>query len=337
MRGVDRLRTIEELFCLLQNELASISQLTRGSGKYFLVGNKTGPLDRDSLDAHVHTTITHEVGSVFHNLTILVSHSHTVDVNVILTLCGMTILSSLAKDHLFGEGSAAIREGGSITILLHESLIIQLLVGTSAHNGSAIMSKANDFVVNSLALPQLTFEEIMVLLTELIGAVETTIKGVQDSTTSASYGAVVKNRSAMLFRKLLSLLFGQNFCDELVEGVIGSITTIKSRHERSTSRSTMQLTSNLDVVARLELVQMVDQLLSILMLKESRSRVLLLQLLACGYTAGLTVLLTRNILLTNIVVIHDSNRSTRSQALQIDASVCQTLNRQEQTIRLLAT
>ena len=131
----------------------------------------------------------------------------------------------------------------------------------------------------------------------------------------------------MLFRKLLSLLCRQNLCDELMEGVIGSITAIKSRYERSTSRSTMQLTSNLNVVARLELVQMVNQLLSILMLEESRSRVLLLQLLACGHTAGLTVLLTRNVLLTNIVVIHDSNRSARSQSLQIDAGVYQTLNR----------
>ena len=69
----------------------------------------------------------------------------------------------------------------------------------------------------------------------------------------------------------------------------------------------MHLQSNLNFIARLESGQIVIQLLSILMLEESRSRVLFLQLLACVGAVGLTILLTRNVLLTNLMSIKNCN------------------------------
>ena len=257
--------------------------------------------------------MTHEVGGVLDNLAVLISHGHTIDVDLRLGLAGL------------GLGGTAVSKSSGLTVLLHELLITQTLVCTSRHDRTALVGEANDLVVNSLALPQLTVEEIVVLLTEQVRAVETTIVGVQNGTTGTGYATPVIDCNTLT-------------TEEAIQE--GALHTLENLGMRGTTRSTMQLTSDLNVVADLELTQVILQLLSILVLEELRcDRALCATLYALTSTArnGCRGLTCGNKLTANLMTIQNGDLVTNVQSLQINAGVSHALQGQEQTIGLLAT
>ena len=257
--------------------------------------------------------MTHKVGGVLDNLAVLISHGHTIDVDLRLGLARL------------GLGGTAVSKSSSLAVLLHELLITQTLVCTSRHDRTALVSEANDLVVDSLTLPQLAVEEIVVLLTEQVRAVEATFVGVQNGTTSAGYATPVIDRNTLTTE------------DAIQEGALHILENLGMR---STTRSTMQLTSDLNVVADLELTQVVLQLLSILVLEElrcDRALCATLHALISAARNGCRGLTCGNKLTANLMTIQNGDLVTNVQSLQINASVSHALQGQKQTIGLLAT
>ena len=102
----------------------------------------------------------------------------------------------------------------------------------------------------------------------------------------------------------------------------------------------MQLTGNFNIVAGLELIQVILQLLGILMLVESRcDRALSTTLGALTSSTGRSarMIRARNVLTANLMTVQNSNLVADLQLIQICTSVVQRCHRHKQTIGLLAT
>ena len=265
-----------------------------------MVGDSTRPEQRHAIYGHLLTAITHEVRSVFYNLSIGVGHSHTI-YPYMRTLIGSCIRFT------------TIRESGMVTIHLHEVLIVNTLIGHLRHNRLTSMSEACYFVIDSLTLPQLVLEVIMILRTELIRTIEATLKGIHYSAASARDVIVVIDRFAPLFSILIHKLLRHMLQQETLNQATSLVAILlQDGHICSALRSAMNLQSNLDIITRLECRNIVSQLFGVLMLVESgRNRTLRTTLYArAGATRRSCVLTIRNILLTYFNTVDSSNLIT---------------------------
>ena len=98
---------------------------------------------------------------------------------------------------------AAIGEGSSFAILLDKCLIIQFFIRCGCHNRSTSISEANDLIINLFTLVELTLEELRMLFTEQVRTIETTIKILQNSTTSTRHITPLIDRSAITLHNLI--------------------------------------------------------------------------------------------------------------------------------------
>ena len=182
--------TIIILFCLFFNPCSSILTKSDCCRVTSMGRNNAFPHHRYSLYAHLLTTITHKVRSVFYNRAILISHSHAVNINIRLRLklshihTVPTISIFMLKRLTFRI--ASITEYSDLSILLYK-ILTQLLIITFRHNRRAGVSEADYFVIYSFALPKLSFKSLGVLFTELIRTIITAIIIVQYSAAGATY------------------------------------------------------------------------------------------------------------------------------------------------------
>ena len=169
-----------------------------------------------------------------------------------------------------------------------------------------------------------TFKELRMLLTEQVRTIETTIKILQNSASSARYISPLINRSAITLhdfiqqRTLISLKYGQ-------------IT--------SALRSTVHFQSNFNLIACLECAKVISQLLSISVLSEERSNRSLFLTSAISINRMASPLIRmRNILLTDRMTINYANSIANLQILRsiIIETIVKIRDIYINTIRLLA-
>ena len=309
MGFTNRVRTIIILLSDILNPLARGNGIIISSSR--MVGNKAFPKHRNTLTAHLLTTITHEIRSIFNNIPIFISHSHAINIEVRL---GKFIITTIAIGTIT-SARATIRESSSFTILLKEILIIQLLVRSRGHNRHTLIGKANNLIINFLALMELTLKEICVLLAEHIRTIEAAFPVIQHSATSARYISIFINGSAITMHNSIQK---------------SSLIALKHRKITGALRSAMHLQSNLNKVIRLKSVKIIGQLLRISMLDKQRGNrsFLLAHMVPLAYMA-LTILTHRNILLTNLMSIQSSECETFSQLIKKDSSIRNTTKMEE--------
>ena len=340
MSLTNRVWTIVELLCNAFDKRArSLPHITRQRLIVFNFGNNSSPKDRNSLYSHLLTTVTHKIRSVFNDITILISHSHTINIDIRLgsgNINHKTTISVLSDHALSAGRRATIREYSSISILLNELFIIQLLVRARRHNRSAIIGETNYLVINSLTLPELTTEQILMLLTESIRAIKSAIKILKNSATSTGNIAPIIKRSNCFHSFILKSLKELRMLNYSHSPTRSSITA-NNRQITSTLRSSVHLQSNFNLVSGLKGIHIVSQLLSISMLSKQRSdrNLLLASSITLRYTRSLFIY--RNILLTNLMTIYNSNSISHFKSRDIYTSKCQRLERHNKTIRLLTT
>ena len=80
------------------------------------------PEDRDSLYSHLLAAIAHKVRSILNNITVLISHSHTIYIDIALTN-NLLITTICIIAYQYGR-TTAVTEYSALTVLLYEFLII---------------------------------------------------------------------------------------------------------------------------------------------------------------------------------------------------------------------